>query len=90
MIGLLDDAGDEIAFAAFVEVEDLLALGIAQPLHDDLLGGLRGDPAEVVRGVLPLPGDVAVLVELLAVDDDLAGVGVDGDPASSAAPGVRL
>ena len=29
--------------------------------------------------VVPLPDDVAVLVELLAVDPDVAGVGVDGD-----------
>ncbi len=80
MIAALHDAGDEVALPAFVQVVDLLALGIAQTLHDDLLGGRRGDATEVVRGVLPLVDDVAVLVELLAVHDDLAGVRVDGDP----------
>ena len=56
-----------------------VALGLADPLQDDLLRGLRGDAPEVVRGVVPLADDVAVLVELLAVDADLTRVGVDGD-----------
>ena len=80
MVGLLDDAGHEVSLAALVQLEDLLALGVAQPLQDHLLGGLGSDAAEVVRGVLPLPHHVAVLVEILAVDDDLGGVGVDCHP----------
>src|SRR5204862_2276237 len=43
------------------------------------LGRLGGDAPEVLGRVVPLPGDVAVLVELLAVDADVARVGVDGD-----------
>ena len=41
-----DDAGDELALAVLVLVEDVLALGLADALEDDLLGGLRGDAAE--------------------------------------------
>ena len=62
---LLDHAGDEVALAAGVLAEVHLVLGVAQPLQDDLLGGRRRDPAEVVRGVVPLPHHAAVLVELL-------------------------
>ena len=42
-----DDAGDELALAVLVLVVDVLALGLADALDDDLLGGLRGDAAEV-------------------------------------------
>ena len=47
-VGLLDDAGDDVADAVLVLLEHHLALGLADPLQDDLLGGLRGDAAEVV------------------------------------------
>ena len=47
--GLLDDAGDDLGHAVDVLVVHHLALGLADPLQDDLLGGLRGDAAEVVR-----------------------------------------
>ena len=56
-----------------------VALGLPDPLEDDLLGRLGGDATEVVGGVVPLADDVAVLVELLAVDADLARLGIDGD-----------
>ena len=46
--GLLDDAGDDLADAVDVLVVHHLALGLADPLQDDLLRGLRGDAAEVV------------------------------------------
>ena len=42
----LDDAGDQLADAILVRIDDLRALGFAHALHDDLLGGLRGDAAE--------------------------------------------
>ena len=42
----LDDARDHFALAVLVEVDNLLALRLAHLLHDDLLGGLRGDAAE--------------------------------------------
>ena len=45
-----DDAGDELALAVLVLVEDVLALGVADALDDDLLGGLRGDAAEPLAG----------------------------------------
>ena len=45
----LDDAGHQLADAILVRVDDLRALGLAHPLHDDLLGGLRGDAAELDR-----------------------------------------
>ena len=76
-VRLLDDSGDEISLAALIDFEDLSPLGIAQPLHDHLLGSLCSNTAEVVRSVFPLPHHVAVLVKFLAVDDHLAGVGVD-------------
>src|ERR1700730_12963763 len=79
VVALLDHAGDDVALAAGVLLVLLVALGLADALQDDLLGGLRGDAAEVVGGVVPFAGDVAVLVEFLAVDADVAGVGVDRD-----------
>ena len=42
----LDDAVDHLADALVVLGEDVLALGFADLLEDDLLGGLRGDAAE--------------------------------------------
>ena len=79
VVGLLDDAGDDVALAPGVLLVLEVALGLADALEDDLLGRLGGDAAEVVGRVVPLPDDVAVLVELLAVDADLARLGVDGD-----------
>ena len=45
-IDALDDAGHQRADAALVFVDDLRTLGLAHLLHDDLLGGLRGDASE--------------------------------------------
>ena len=47
-VGLLDDARDDVADAILVLLEHHLALGLADPLQDHLLRGLRGDAAEVV------------------------------------------
>ena len=58
-----DDAGDDLALAVLVLVEDVLALGVAGALEDDLLGGLGGDAAEAAAEGLELE-DVAVLVVL--------------------------
>ena len=53
--GLLDDAGDDLADAVDVLVVHHLALGLADPLQDDLLRRLGRDPTEVIgRDVLPL------------------------------------
>ena len=54
LVGLLDDAGDDVALAARVLLVLHLALGLADALQDHLLGGLRGDAAEVVGRVVPL------------------------------------
>ncbi len=43
------DARDELALALLVLVEDVLALGLAHALQDDLLRGLRGDAAEALQ-----------------------------------------
>ena len=45
----LDDAGDDLADAVLELLELALALGVADLLEDDLLGGLGGDPAELDR-----------------------------------------
>ena len=78
-VGLLDDAGDDVALAAGVLLVLHLALGLADALQDHLLRGLRGDAAEVVGRVVPLAGDVALFVELLRDHVDLAGLDVDLD-----------
>ena len=50
VVRLLDDAVDQLADAVLVLVEHHLALGLADALQDHLLGGLRGDPPEVLGG----------------------------------------
>ena len=49
VLGALDDAVDDLAHAVLVLVVLLLALHLAHPLHDHLLGGLGGDAAEIDR-----------------------------------------
>ena len=84
VVGLLDDAGDQLAHAVAVLLVHHVPLGLADPLQDDLLGGLRGDAAEVVGRDVALADLVAVLLELRRVDlgvgrlDHLARLGVDG------------
>ena len=59
--------------------------------HHHLLGGLRGDAAEVVgRDVELVAVRLAVLVELLGDHADLAGVGVDRDPGVLVGVGQAL
>ena len=77
MIRLLNDAGDEVAFAPLVQREYLVALRVTKTLENDLLCGLCSDATEVVRRVSPLISHIAVLIELLAVHHDLAGIGID-------------
>ena len=75
--------GDHLADAVVVLLEHHVALGLADPLEDHLLGGLRGDPAEVGRRDVAARDLVLVLGELLEVDlgllglAHLAGLGVD-------------
>ena len=51
---------DDVALAAGELAEGVLVLGVAQPLQDDLPRGRGRDPAEALRGVVPLAGDRAV------------------------------
>src|SRR5918992_1047520 len=48
--GLLDDARDDLRDAVDVLLVHHLALGLADPLQDHLLGGLGGDASEVLGG----------------------------------------
>ena len=78
---LLDDAGDDVAFAAGVLLVLLLAVDLPQALGHHLLGRLRGDAAEVGRGDVDLVAvGLAVLVDLLREHAELERVGVDRDP----------
>src|SRR6476660_3130566 len=80
----LDHAGDQVTVPADVLAEVHLVGRLAQPLQDHLLGRHRGDPAEVMRGVVHLADHRAVLVQLLGVHGGRAGGPVDLDP------GVRI
>jgi len=70
----------ELAFGIlFGGIVLALALDVADALQDDLLGGLGRDATEVVRGVVPLADDLALLVELLGDHLDVTGLDVDLD-----------
>jgi hypothetical protein len=56
--------GDQLALLVAVLVEDVVPLGLAHPLQDHLLGGLGGDAAEALPGLVELE-DVPVLGVLL-------------------------
>jgi hypothetical protein len=47
LVTLLHDAGHDVADSALVLAEGDVAFGLAQALHDDLLGRDGGDPPEV-------------------------------------------
>ena len=49
VLDALDDAVDDLANAALEFLVLALTLGLAHLLHDDLLGVLRRDPAEIER-----------------------------------------
>src|SRR3954454_12929349 len=93
-VRLLDDAGDQLAHTVAVLLEHHVALRLADPLEDHLLGRLRGDPPEVVRRdvaqldlVLEVAQAAGVDVRRLR-DDHLAGLRVD--PALQRARGLLL
>ncbi len=80
-VGLLHDAGDDLAFLAGVVLVLHLPLFFANALHQHLLGGLSSDSSEVLGGDVHLgPVGLAILVEVLGVDLDVEGGGVDRDP----------
>src|SRR5262249_10503175 len=58
------DAGDQLAAAILILVEDVLALGLPHALDDDLLGGLRGDTTEMLDRIVQVE-HVAPLLLLL-------------------------
>src|SRR5690606_6760713 len=64
-LGTLDHAGDQLAHAILPRVDHLLALGLAHALHDDLLGSLRGDTAEL--RVLDLLFDVVADLDAIGL-----------------------
>ena len=78
-VGLLDDAGDQLADAVAVLLEHHVALGLADPLQDHLLGGLRGDAAEVV-------GRDVALVDLVAVLARTCSGSISGSSGSRTSP----
>ena len=93
VILLLDDAGDDVALASGVLTEGDVALGLPQSLEDDLLGGLRGDPAEVLGGVLPFlqHGDLFGLfvdLDVLSENLDVAGLSLDDSAGSAGLVGI--
>ena len=71
----LDGAVDHLADAVVVLGVDVLALGLAHVLEDDLLGGLRGDAAEHVgrHGEVDLVADLGVLLMVLRLVDGPLG-----------------
>ena len=74
VLGTLHHAVDDLADAVLVFVVLPLALVFAHPLHDHLLGGLRGDAAEIDRRqrIDQVLADLDVRLELLGdVDRDL-------------------
>ena len=60
-INAVHDGGQDLVFLLDEVVVDLAALGLADLLHDHLLGGLRSHAAEVVRRDLDL-NDVVLLI----------------------------
>ena len=67
-VGLLDDAGDDVALAVRVLLELAVALGLADALAHHLAEGLRGDAAHLL-----LLGRVVALVDPVAVLVDVVG-----------------
>ena len=74
VVRLLNDAGDDVAHAVLILLKHHVALDLADALQDHLLGGLRGDAAEVLRRCVV--GDDPVLGQLVPFDDRL-GLVVD-------------
>ena len=68
-----------------------LPLHLADPLHHDLFGCLRGDAAKAIRrDVERLPHRLPVLIQLLSEHLDVGGLGIDGNPGVFLAVGHPL
>ena len=72
-VGLLDDAGDDVALAVGVLLELAVALDLADALAHHLAERLGGDAAELLRlrRVVALVDPVAVLVEVVGGEREL-------------------
>ena len=81
LIGLLDDAGDDVALAVCVLLELAVTLGLADALAHHLTEGLGGDAAHLflLRRVVALVDPVAVFVDVVGREGELHRVGVDLD-----------
>ena len=79
-VALLDDAGDDVAFAACVLFVLELTLGFANALRHHLTERLRRDATEVLRRHVTLVSDrLAFVIELLREDANLSRIGIDRD-----------
>ena len=89
-IDAVHDRGQDLVFLFDEIVVDLTALGLADLLHDDLLGRLRGDAAEVIRRDLDLD-DIVLLItglnRLRLLDGNLGRL--VGGPALNRLSGVQ-
>ena len=87
----LDGAVDDLADAVLVLVVLALALGLAHLLHDDLLGGLRGDAAEIERrqGLGDEVADLGVGVAACCASARVICVDVVLDRSTTASTRVR-
>ncbi len=75
-IDTLDDAAHELARTVLVGLDDLLALGLAHLLHDDLLRGLRRDAPELhgLHGLLDEAADLGFRIDVDRIlEPQLAG-----------------
>ena len=77
---LLDDTGQDVALGRLEAAELLLVFVLTQPLEDHLAGGGGGDPAEVARGVVVLPGHVALIIQFGNHHCDPARPPIQRDP----------
>jgi hypothetical protein len=80
-VALLDDAGDDVAFAVGVLLELAVTLGFADALAHDLTEGLSSNAAHLflLRRVVALVDPVAVFVDVVGGERELHRVGVDFD-----------
>ena len=81
MIVLLNDAGDNVAFAVGIFFELLVALGFADALTHHLTEGLSRDATEfvLVGSVVTLVDPVAVFVDVKCGEGDFESVGIETD-----------
>ncbi len=82
VVALLDQAGYQLALLATELTQDVVVLGVAQPLKDDLTRGARRDPPETGGRVIVLTHCYAVVVDFRRPDGDVAGPTVQLRPGN--------